>query len=180
LAPFGFDLAALAFCLSAFSALAAFFAALPFPALAVAGFAASADELAVRLAAECTAPDPAAVARAAPFRAVVEAVFAVVALDGVEPLARAGDALLAVLAAVVLAAVPDVARCPVARGAALAAVALAAVALAAVALAGVVLAGAAERALAASLSDVTAVSSALVADEIAVSALVSVFADVAA
>jgi hypothetical protein len=34
--------------------------------------------------------------------------------------------------------------------------------------------------LAASLSDVTAVSSALVADEIAVSALVSVFADVAA
>jgi hypothetical protein len=163
-------LAALAFCLSAFSALAAFFAALPFPALAVAGFAASADELAVRLAAERTAPDPAAVARAAPFRAVVEAVFAVVALDGVEPLARAGDALLAVLAAVVLAAVPDAARCPVARGAALAPVVLA----------GVVLAGAAERALAASLSDVTAVSSALVADEIAVSALVSVFADVAA
>jgi len=44
----------------------------------------------------------------------------------------------------------------------------------------VVLAGAAARALAASLSDVTAVSSALVADEIAVSALVSVLADVAA
>jgi hypothetical protein len=109
---------------------------------------------------------------------VVAAVFAVVALGGVEPLARAGDALLAVLAAVVLAAVPDAARCPEARGAALAA--LVAVVLAGVVLAGVVLAGAAERVLAASLSDVTAISSALVADEIAVSALVSVFADVAA
>jgi hypothetical protein len=66
------------------------------------------------------------------------------------------------------------------RGAALAAVALVAVVLAPEVLDAVVLAGPAERALAASLSDVTAVSSALVADEIAVSALVSVFADVAA
>jgi hypothetical protein len=99
----------------------------------------------------------------------------VVALDAVEPLARAGDALFPVLAAVVLAAVPDPARCAVDRGAALAAVVLAPVVLDAA-----VLAGAAARALAASLSEVTAVSSALVADEIAVSALVSVFADVAA
>ena len=88
--------------------------------------------------------------------------------------------MLPVLAAVVLAAVPDPARCAVDRGAALAVVALVAVALAPVVLDAVVLAGAAARALAASLSEVTAVSSALVADEIAVSALVSVFADVAA
>jgi hypothetical protein len=47
-------------------------------------------------------------------------------------------------------------------------------------LAGVGLTGAEARALAASLSDVTAVSRALVAVEIAVSALVSVFADEAA
>ena len=53
-------------------------------------------------------------------------------------------------------------------------------ALDAVLLAAVVLAGAAASDLAASLSDVTAVSSALVADEMADSALVSVFADVAA
>jgi hypothetical protein len=59
-------------------------------------------------------------------------------------------------------------------------VTLVAVVLAPEVLVGVVLAGAAARALAASLSDVTAVSSALVADEIAVSALVSVLADVAA
>jgi hypothetical protein len=61
-------------------------------------------------------------------------------------------------------------RAVVARGAALAPVVWVAA----------FLAGAAAMALAASLSDVTAVSSALVADEIAVSALVSVFADVAA
>jgi hypothetical protein len=195
LAAFGFDLAALAFGLSAFSALAAFFAALPLPALAVSDLAAPADEIALRLAeaepgvllaAVRAAPDPAAVARAAPFRAVVAEVFAVLALDAVEPLARAADALLAVRTAVVLAAGLVAAR----RGAALAAVTLAAVTLAAVVLVGVVLApevldavvlaGAAARALAASLSDVTAVSSALVADEIAVSALVSVLADVAA
>ena len=187
LAAFGFDLAALAFGLSAFSALAAFFAALPLPPLAVSDLAAPADEFAPRLAeaepgvllaAVRAALEPAAVARAAPFRAVV-------ALDAVEPLARAADVLLAVRTAVVLAAGLVADRRPVARGAALAAVTLAAVTLVAVVLApevldAVVLAGAAARALAASLSDVTAVSSALVADEIAVSALVSVLADVAA
>jgi hypothetical protein len=190
LAAFGFDLAALAFGLPAFSALAAFFAALPLPALAVSDLAAPADEFALRLAeaepgvllaAVRAAPDPAAVDRAAPFRAVVAEVFAVVALDAVEPLARAAEALLAVRTAVVLAAGLVAAR----RGAALAAVTLVAVVLVGVVLApevldAVVLAGAAARALAASLSDVTAVSSALVADEIAVSALVSVLADVAA
>jgi hypothetical protein len=130
----------------------------------------------VLLAAVRAAPDPAAVARGAPFRAVVAEFFAVDALDAVEPLARAADALLAVLTAVVLAAGLAADR----RGAALAAVTLVAVDLAPEVLDAVVLAGAAARALAASLSDVTAVSSALVADEIAVSAPVSVFADVAA
>jgi hypothetical protein len=190
LAAFGFDLAALAFGLAAFSALAAFFAALPLPALplpalAVSDLSAPADEFAPRLAvaepgvllaAVRAAPDPAAVARGAPFRAVVAELCAVDALDAVEPLARAADALLAVLTAVVLAAGLAADR----RGTALAAVTLVAVVLAPEVLDAVVLAGAAERALAASLSDVTAVSSALVADEIAVSALVSVFADVAA
>jgi hypothetical protein len=190
LAAFGFDLAALAFGLAAFSALAAFFAALPLPALPLPGLAVSdlsapADEFAPRLAvaepgvllaAVRAAPDPAAVARGAPFRAVVAELCAVDALDAVEPLARAADALLAVLTAVVLAAGLAADR----RGTALAAVTLVAVVLAPEVLDAVVLAGAAERALAASLSDVTAVSSALVADEIAVSALVSVFADVAA
>jgi hypothetical protein len=189
LAAFGFDLAALDFGLSAFSALAAFFAALPLPALAVSGLAAPADEFAPRLAAAGlgvllaavrAALVPAAVARAAPFRAVVAGVFAVVALDAVEPLARAADVLLAVRTAVVLAAGLVADRRPVARGAALAAVTLVAVVLVPEVLDAVALAGAAARALAASLSDVTAVSSALVADEIAVSALVSVLADVAA
>jgi len=189
LAAFGFDLAALAFGLSAFSALAAFFAALPLPALAVSDLAVPADEFAPRLAeaepgvllaAVRAALEPEAVARAAPFRAVVAWDFAVVALDAVEPLARAADVLLAVRTAVVLAAGLVADRRPLARGAALAAVTLVAVVLAPEVLDAVVLAGAAARALAASLSDVTAVSSALVADEIAVSALVSVLADVAA
>lgn len=134
---------------SAFSALSAFLAALPFPALPLAGF-----EL----------PEP--TVDRAPLRAVDAPAFAPVVLEAAAlgVLALAG----ADLAADRWVLRDDVAFDPVA---------LDAVALDAVA---VVLAGAAASDLAASLSDMTAVSSALVADEMAVSALISVFADVTA
>ena len=166
-AGLGFDLAApfladAALGLSAFWALPDFFAALPLAALAgtaladaaLAGVALAGAALA---GAALAAP---AVERAAPFRAVPVVGFPVVGFPVVarEALVRAGVALAAVLALAVLAGVL----------------------LAVVVRAGVVLAGAAASVFAALLSEVTAVSRALVADEIAVSALVSVFADEAA
>jgi hypothetical protein len=95
----------------------------------------------------------------------------------VEPPARAGTALVPVFAAAVLATAPTVVPF---RAVDRVVVGLVVVGLTVAALTGAGLAGAAARALVASLSDVTAVSRALVAVEIAVSALVSVFADEAA
>jgi hypothetical protein len=178
----GFDLAVLPFGLSDCSAFPAFFG-LPPSAFAVPARCASAGRA---VAAVCP-PDPFAVVRA-PLRDAGVPVLAEVALVPVgfpavpvELPARAGTALVPVLAAVVLAAATLAAVPTVAAVRALDGVdVLAGADLTVTDLTGAGRAGAAARALAASLSDVTAVSRALVAVEIAVSALVSVFADEAA
>jgi hypothetical protein len=210
LALFDFDLADLALGLSAFSALAAFFAALPLPVLPLAAlvgaanFCATAGRAAAPGAWPALAVVPFSALRPAPPRgaaAVVPAAFvpvrgaalaAVLVVAGLRAVARvvvlvvAGLRAVARVVVLVVAGLAVAARVVVlvvaglrvvARVAVLAAAGLAVADLDGVDLAG---AGAGARALAVSLSDVTAVSSALVAVEIAPSALVSVFADAAA
>ena len=179
LANFDFDLAVLAFGLSGCEALPAFFG-LSSSALAVPARAVSAGRT---VTAVRPPPAPAAAVRA-PLRGAGVPVLAAVALlpvgfpaVAVEPPARAGTALVPVFAPAILATAPTVVPF---RAVDRIVVGLVVVGLTVAALTGAGLAGAAARALVASLSDVTAVCKALVAVEIAVSALVSVFADEAA
>ena len=178
LPAFSFGAAAFAFGLTVLPlALSAFFPALPFSALAASGFAEG------RPSADLAGADRAALgAEGVAAFALLPAAFDLMAPE-VRP--SAGIVPLPLLAGVVLAASVATALRAVVRGGALPVLGLPALALPVPVLAGVastplVLAGAWARALAASLSDVTAVSRALVAAEIAVSALVSVFADEAA
>ena len=189
LANFDFDLAVLAFGLSGCEALPAFFG-LSSSALAVPARAVSAGRT---VTAVRPPPAPAAAVRA-PLRGAGVPVLAAAALlpvgfpaVAVEPPARAGTALVPVFAPAILATAPTVvpfrAVDRIVVGlvvVGLVVVGLVVVGLTVAALTGAGLAGAAARALVASLSDVTAVCKALVAVEIAVSALVSVFADEAA
>jgi hypothetical protein len=178
LPAFSFGAAAFAFGLTVLPlALSAFFPALPFSALAASGFAEG------RPSADLAGADRAALgAEGVAAFALLPAAFDLMAPE-VRP--SAGIVPLPLLAGVVLAASVATALRAVVRGGALPVLGLPALGLPVPVLAGVastplVLAGAWARALAASLSDVTAVSRALVAAEIAVSALVSVFADEAA